>query len=73
MTLNEMRQILKRGGSCTALTIGTPYKEMKHGEAAEVVSVQNNTFTIVRSKTGEKMVVKESELSMFEYVYNVPK
>jgi hypothetical protein len=70
MTLSKIKSILDDGGNCTALVINTPFKDMKHGSTGEVLSADENGFTILRSDTKTKIKVLAREIDMFEYMYN---
>ena len=70
MTLSKIKSILADGGSCTALVINTPFKDMKHGSTGEVLSADENGFTILRSDTKTKIKVLAREIDMFEYMYD---
>jgi len=70
MTLSKIKSILDDGGSCTALVINTPFKDMKHGSTGEVLSADENGFTILRSDTKTKIKVLAREIDMFEYMYD---
>ncbi len=70
MTLSRIKTILANGGSCIALVINTPFKDMKHGTTGEVLSADENSFTILRSDTKTKIKVLAREIDMFEYMYN---
>ena len=70
MTLSKIKSILDDGGSCTALVINTPFKDMKHGTYGEVLSADENGFTILRSDTKTRIRVLPQEIDMFEYLYS---
>ena len=70
MTLSKIKSILDDGGNCTALVINTPFKDMKHGSTGEVLSADENGFTILRSDTKTKIKVLAREIDMFEYMYD---
>ena len=70
MTLSKIKTILADGGNCTALVINTPFKDMKHGTSGEVLSADENGFTILRSDTKTRIKVLAREINMFEYMYD---
>ena len=70
MTLSKIKTILADGGNCTALVINTPFKDMKHGTSGEVLSADENGFTILRSDTKTRIKVLAREIDMFEYMYD---
>ena len=70
MTLSKIKTILADGGNCTALVINTPFKDMKHGTSGEVLSADENGFTILRSDTKTRIMVLAREIDMFEYMYS---
>lgn len=70
MTLSKIKSILDDGGSCTALVINTSFKDMKHGTCGEVLSADENGFTILRSDTKTRIRVLPQEIDMFEYLYS---